>query len=167
MQAQRRLPLNTASLQPYDLQPVAPGCLLAGATGAALPQLSSCGGFLLFPEAMPSLRTSALGSGLVCRNCLTARCWLRCLKIHACGAAGWRWDSGHGRKNSWVGSRSLLGFTWRMSWRKVGRFWFSHLLVYSLGVSICFSNCVITSAWFILWWSQNLFSFVINTTFMI
>lgn len=76
-----RLPLNTASLQPYDLQPVAPGCVLAGATGAALSQLSSCGGFLLFPEAMPSLRTSALGSGLVCRNCLTAHSWLRCLKF--------------------------------------------------------------------------------------
>lgn len=28
-------------------QPVAPGCLLAGATGAASPQLSSCRGFLL------------------------------------------------------------------------------------------------------------------------
>lgn len=28
-------------------QPIAPGCLLAGATGAASPQLSSCGGFLL------------------------------------------------------------------------------------------------------------------------
>jgi len=48
-----------------------PGCTLAGATGAALPQLSSCGGFLLFPEAIPSIHPAG-------RNCPAAHCWLRC-----------------------------------------------------------------------------------------
>lgn len=36
--------------------------------------------------------------------------------------------------------------------------------MYFLNVSIYFSNCVVIRACFTSWWSQNLFSFVINAT---
>lgn len=76
-----------------NLQPVAPSSSLSGATGLMLPQFSSWGGFLLFPKAIPSVRTFILGSVLhvpICRNCPTAHCWLRRLSwAHTEGLWGW------------------------------------------------------------------------------
>lgn len=110
----------------------------------------------LSPEAIPSVRTSALGSG--CRICPPACCC---------------WGGQHSHVGS---SRRVRGWSHSILLQGSAHCYPEGGRLVDFDLAICqfirlmflpfFTKCFNTSACFNLWCSQNLFSFVISMTFL-